>query len=232
MTAHLIDSPSHEAKAQYRWPGAAGIGFFVLFALVMVISPDVGNPGDSAAVLRADLAKNVGLSQVFTWITGFQILLLLTFAAGLSLRLRAARQPLLANLGLAGAVALVSLATAQHACVAAMQYLSQAGHPQDVQLTTLNTLSYAIETVLRFPMALFIGALALGILRSRILPRWLGLLGVVESLLALIAAGSTSNSGALSVNGPVAVPSLLLLLIWILATGIALIRTPAPDLGN
>ena len=208
-----------------RVAGVAGIVFFVVFLLVIVVSPDVGNPGDSAALLRADFLRHTTSAQVFTWIEGAQAVLLLLFVTGLRDRLSRAGQPLLGMLGMAGAVGVLALTAVQHACVAAMGYLVQSGHADDSQLTVLNTLSYATETVLRFPMALMVGSLSLAILRSKGLPRWIGYVGLVEAVVCLVAAGTTSTTGVFMVNGPVAVPSLLLLLVWTLAGGIALLRT-------
>lgn len=217
--------PSSEERPFRRIAAFAGIAFFVIFVLVIVLSPDVGNPGDSAAVLRADFVRHSTSVQVFNWVVGLQAVLMLVFAAGLRDRLSRAGQPLLAALGMAGAVAVLAVTAVQHGCIAAMSYLVQTGHAADLQLTALNALSYGTETVVRFPMAVLVGALSLAVLRSRALPRWLGYLGLVEAVLSLVAAGSTSSSGALQVNGPVAVPSLLLLLVWTLGCGIALLRS-------
>ncbi|GAC1444116.1 MAG: hypothetical protein NVS3B26_11110 [Mycobacteriales bacterium] len=217
--------PSSAERPFRRIAAFAGITFFVLFVVVIVLQPDVGNPGDSAAVLRADFNRHLTSIQVFNWVVGLQAVLLLLFATGLRDRLSRAGQPLLAGLGMAGAVAVLAVTAVQHGCIAAMSYLVQTGHAADVQLTALNALSYGTETVVRFPMAVLVGALSLGILRSRTLPRWVGYLGVVEAAASLVAAGSTNSSGALQVNGPIAVPSLLLLLVWTLAGSIALLRS-------
>lgn len=218
--------PRPEERSLRRIAGFAGIAFFVVFVLVIVLQPDVGNPGDSAAVLRADFSRHSTSTQLFNWVVGLQAVLLLVFATGLRDRLSRAGQPVLAALGMAGAVAILAVTAVQHACVAAMAYLVHTGHAADVQLTALNAFSYATETVSRFPMAVLVGALSLALLRSRALPRWLGYLGFLEAVVSLVAAGATGSSGALKVNGPVAVPSLLLLLIWTLGGGIALLRSP------
>ena len=223
-TAAAIPIPGPEEPRLRRISGVSGIVFFVVFVLVIVLSPDIGNPGDSAAVLRADVSRHATSAQVFTWIVGLQPLLLLLLAAGLRDRLSRAGQAGLAAVGMAGAVAILAVTTVQHACEGALEYLVQTGRAGDAELTTLNALSYASETVVRFPTAVLVGALSLAVLRSRALPRWFGYLGLIEAAASLVAAGSTSSSGPLQVNGPVAVPSLLLLLVWALAGGIALLR--------
>lgn len=219
------DGPAAARRPLHRVAGVAGIAFFVVFLLVIVVSPDVGNPGDSAALLRADFHRHTTSAQVFTWIAGAQGVLLLLFASGLRDLLGRAGQSVLGMLGMAGAVGVLALAAVQHACVAAMGYLIESGRADDSQLTVLNSLSYATETVLRFPMAVLVGSLSLAILRSKGLPRWIGYVGIVDAVVCLVAAGTTSTTGLLKVNGPVAVPSLLLLLVWTLGGGIALLRT-------
>ncbi len=198
-----------------------GIAFVVLFVAIIVVSPDVGNPGDSAQRLTALLQAHTVASQVFLWIEGLQAVLLLVFIAGVTRRLRLAGEGTLAAVAFGGAVFVAALVTVQHACVAALEYLVQAGHPDAAALTTLNPLSYGVETVSRFGMAVMVGAVATAVLRSHVAASWIGWLGLAQATLSLVAAGSTSTTGPMAVNGPVAVPSLLFLLVWVLATSIS-----------
>lgn len=75
-------------------------------------------------------------------------------------------------------------------------------------------------------MALYVGAASLGMQRGHGFPRWLAALGTVVVLTCLAAAAATGTTGPLQESGPVAVISLLLLLVWTLATGITLTRRP------
>jgi hypothetical protein len=202
--------------------GWSAIGFLLLFVAEIILGPDSGNPGDSTGRLTALLAAHPDGVQVFGWIAGVQVILLLVFAAGLRSRLVAAGQSNLGSLAFGAAAVSAALASVQHGCVDAMSYLARAGQTGD--LVALNTLSASIETVLRFAMTVFAGAAALGALRSRSLPMWSGWLGLAVAVLCLIAGGATVRNGVLALGGPVAVLSLLVFLIWTVGSGIGLIR--------
>jgi len=71
-----------------------------------------------------------------------------------------------------------------------------------------------------WPLGVFAGAVAILVLRTHVLPRWLGAMGGFTAV-ALIVNGSIINAGF--------VPALLLFVAWVLALSIVLVRRAAGE---
>lgn len=99
------------------------------------------------------------------------------------------------------------------------QALDAAGTPPGPAMTqAFDALGTALTTTALVPLAMFCLAAGSGALRTRILPRWLGLCGLVTgAALAVNACFTTSES----------VPALLLLALWCIAASVHLVRVDA-----
>jgi hypothetical protein len=99
------------------------------------------------------------------------------------------------------------------------QALDAAGIPPGSAMThAFDALGTALTTTALVPLAMFCLAAGSGALRTRILPRWLGLGGLVTgAALAVNACFTTSES----------VPALLLLALWCIAASVHLVRVDA-----
>jgi hypothetical protein len=206
-----------------RVGGAAGIAFVVL-ALAGNTLAGGGVPVDApAAEHAAELARRTADGA---WRAGVALelvafLALLVFSAALARRIRMV-EPQEASTGLVVLSAGVLLAAVKLGSGAAVLAAdSRAGHLDGELarlLADLNGAAFALSFV---PLGLLLLAAAVGALVHGALPRTLGWVGAVVGVL-LVAA--TAVAGADAVPIP-----FLLALLWLVATGVVMLRRPVPN---
>jgi MFS family permease len=202
------------------WTPTAGILAAITFVVGLAMSANSPDSDDTDAQIiswYADHGHRVGVI-VGAFVLAFCGLFLLWFAAGLRQRLRLAEGPdgRLANVALGGAVLLVALLWVGAAAFAAV--------PGGVSLGGATELSNAdvarfvpsagFASILIFGMfgaIALIDATSIVIMRTGVLPRWLGWLGFVCGVVLLFAV----------VFLPV-----IALPIWLIAASIVLYRQP------
>ena len=162
------------------------------------------------------------------WAGGIAALLFVGFAVGLAGALRdaGARRELPA-LAVGGAVAVLALASVQHALSATLAF-SVADLAQPALTRTLFDLSTLVEAMLHLPIALTLAAASVAALRAGVLSRWLANAGIGVAALNAVAAGALAHTGILAAGGPFSVLSLMTFLLWTLLAGGALLRPNAP----
>lgn len=220
VTAGLTQ-PTRQHPARGRIGGAAGVAF-VLLALAGNSLTGGGLETDAAPEAHAaEVARRTGDAA---WRAGIAIELvafvaLLLFAAALARRIRTVEPAdgYLGSLVLAGGVLFAAVKLASGSALYAADRRAAEIDPASAQLLTdLNDAAFALSFV---PMAVLVGAAAVAALSYGVLPRWLGWLGAALAPLLVAAAASGADA--------VPVPFLLGLL-WILASGAAVLRRPAP----
>jgi hypothetical protein len=205
-----------------RLTAAAGIFFVVLSIagfVVRGIPPTAGGPLAEARTYYVDHRTGV---LTYAYLDGLAMICLVAFAAGFGgLVARRGGDPLgiLARLTLAGAVGMAAVALVLDMIEAALAaHTAAAGELAAVQ-ALFDLVSMIALTGL--PQALFVAGAAAGIIRSAVVPRWLGFVALVPALGGLVGAAGLGDP-----SGPVAVISLiggyLPMLLWMLALSITL----------
>lgn len=211
----------HTRKTPGRLGGAAGIAFVVL-ALVGNSFTGGGVASDAAAdAYAAEVARRTADGA---WRAGIVLelvafLALLVFTAALARRIRLT-EPRQGYLGLAALAAGTLLGAVKLASGSALYAADRRAGELDGEsarmLADLNDASFALSFM---PLGLLLGAAAVAALAHGALPRVLGWTGAPLAVL-LVAAAST---GADAVPVP-----FLLSLLWLVATGVVMMRRPLP----
>lgn len=220
-TTSASTAPVTAAKASARFGGAAGIAFVVL---ALAGNNLTGGGVDSAAAADAYAAEVARRSADGAWRAGIALelvafLALLVFSAALARRIRLS-EPREGYLGLAVLAAGTLFAAVKVASGSALYAADRRAGELDGAsarlLSDLNDASFALSFV---PLGLLLGAAAVAALAYGALPRVLGWTGAPLAVL-LVAAAST---GADAVPVP-----FLLSLLWLVATGVVMVRRPVP----
>jgi hypothetical protein len=217
----------------HRLAGIAGVLFFVLMIARVILVPDEGESGDTAAVIAAKIHGHATGILLDDWAGGIAALLFVGFAVGLAGALRdAGARRELGVLAVGGAVAVLALASVQHALSATLAF-SVADLAQSALTRTLFDLSTLVEATLHLPIALTLATASIAALRTGVLSRWLAIAGLGAAILNAAAAGALAHTGILAADGPLSVLSLMTFLLWTLLAGRALLgpNTPAATRG-
>src|SRR4051795_852727 len=212
--------------------GIAGVLFFVFMIARVILAPDEGDSGDTAVAIAAKFHGHATGILLDDWAGGIAALLFVGFAVGLAGALRdagARREP--PALAVGGAVAVLSLASVQHALSATLAF-GVADGAQPALTRALFDLSTMVEATLHLPIALTLAAASIAALRTGVLSRWLAYAGIGVATLSTAAAGALAHAGILAAGGPLSVLSLMTFLLWTLLAGHALLRpNPAGSAG-
>lgn len=201
------------------WTPVAGVMAavtFVVGALLLFNMPDSSHSDARLIAWYADHGHQVA-NVVGVYVLAFCGLFLLWFASRLRDRLRPAEGGgrTLANVAFAGGVLFVGMLWLGASSLAAISGGELFGNAPPLRTADLSRFSPGYAAILIFAMfgaIALIGATSLLIMRSALLPRWLGRLGFVACFALLFAA--------------VFLP-MIALPIWLLAASVALFRTPA-----
>lgn len=210
-----------------------GIGTMLLFPATTLIgwqrSPLSGSPDE---VFAAYFVANQANVLVMALIVAFHSLTRLTFAAGLCGVLRQAEGGGATLTGLALACAAVEVAIEMVAFTVLSTGARLAG--RDADPGVLGAIGSAAQDLMYMhgiPLALFAILASIVILRTGVLPRWLGWLGLAAGIVlevsALDFAVSHEALGALSSIG-----AFLLFTPWMLATGVIMFRRAGRGFGE
>jgi hypothetical protein len=210
-----------------RLAGISGIGFVSLMLGRVFLSPDGGDPSDSAATIAAKVAPHSTGLLADHAAGGLAVLLLVLFAAGLCDHLRERGAATLARAAFGGAIALFAVVTIEHALGSVLAYSIADGGDLAV-VRAFYDADFIVEALARFPMALFVGATAVAALRTGALSRTLAGTGIATAALQLVGGVAVAHGGLLALNGPASVLSLLAFVFWSLGVAVSLTRRPAP----
>lgn len=202
------------------WTPTAGILAAVTFIFGLAATADSPDSSDSNAKIiawYADHGHRIGII-IGAFILAFCGLFLLWFASGLRQRLRLAEGPegRLANVALGGGLLLVALLWVGAAALAAIPAQQSFGGGPALSDADLGRFlpSVGFGSILLFGMfgaIALIDATSIVIMRTGVLPRWLGWLGFVCGVVLLF--------------GVVFLP-VIALPIWLIAASIVLYRQP------
>jgi hypothetical protein len=210
-----------------RIGGIAGIGFVVLFVVVVALGFD--SPGyDDAAEVREFFVDHATRVHFVTWLGALAVLFfLLPFAAMLRGQLVSsvpARDQPWPRLSYTGAVLMAAIVLLGSAFWEVLSF-GAAETLSDETLVALARFDRVIFAgLLPLAMALFVVAASIVILQRGVFARWIGWLGVADA--AVLVIGTlwlfTENEG--SALESIAVIGMAIGLLWVIVIGIAIFR--------
>ena len=220
MTATATGLPTSRPSRGAPLLGAAGAlgAVAALLGAFAVLPADAG--GASAAAIADRYAASGWVPATVLQVAGIAGVLVL--AAALTDVLRDAQRPVRALL-LAGAAVAAALQLTGHAVIATLAAGTAARGNGDVVLALydLSSIAFAFGSA---GAAVFLAATAAGVLGTRSLPRWLGWAAAATAAVSALAAGSLAAGGAFGVHGDVGFAAVVLVHLWFLLAGIALLR--------
>ena len=223
MTATAIPLPtSHPSPGAARL-GAAGAltAVAALVSALAVLPADAG--GTSAAAIADRYAADGWLPATVLQVIG--VVGVLVLAAALTAVLQGASRPVRA-LVLAGAAVAAALQLAGHAVIATLAAGTAARGDGDVVLALydLSSIAFVFGSA---GSAVFLAATAAGVLSTRALPRWVGWSAAVGAAVSALASGSLAPAGIFGIHGHLGFAAVVLVYLWLLGVGIALLRRRA-----
>lgn len=217
-----------DAWSGRRLAGVAAIVLVVLFVVILVITGDSPAYDDSADKVRDFFVDSDTQVHLTTWLgaLGF-VFFLLPFAAGLRNLLASTEQQgdrFWSTLSYTGAVLTVAIGGGGSAF---WEVLSQ-GVAEDLSDETLVALArfdtVVFAAVLPWGFALFVSTASLVIVRSGVLARWIGWLGLVAALAMVIGPLWVFSEDDENFLAIVTFVGMAVVMLWILITGIAMLR--------
>jgi hypothetical protein len=211
-----LGQPSRAEKLVFLF----GIAFVLLLSAAALLIPSPpDSEGGSPANNPAWLSQHGTTAMTQVYVRGLAAIAELVFVVGLVVFIRRARgtSAVLPYLALAGGIGHGIMLVLSNMFTAAA--VGSAGSASPDIIRTLGTLSDKTLDVESFLLvALFAGA-SLALLHMQAVPRWIGWLGLLAAVVALVEPFELINSG-LEFLG---LPALLLEMIWFLAVSIALL---------
>jgi hypothetical protein len=195
-----------------------------------VVYSSLPKPAGSAADLHQFLVQHQGALRIHSLNAGLVSILLLWYAVTLGSFLRQGND--IGGLGLL-AVAGGAAQAVLHwvAATVLLLFPSAVTAWSDVDLRVPVGWMGVYLTFLAYPAIAFAGAAGVRVVQTRLLPIWLGWLGIGVALaeLVTVVGGSLARSGSLANGGTFGLLSFALWMLWILATSIALTRCILAD---
>jgi hypothetical protein len=205
--------------AEWNWERLAagsGVLFVVLFIVGLFIP---GKPptmsADNTTWVHYILSNSREI-KVGSILLGLALITFVWFAGSLAARLRDAREPRLAAIAFGGAVATAAVFAIGIAVQAAVAYRIASERPTLVK-SFVELMTVAL-TIIRFPVAITMGATAIAALRTGVFPQWYAPLNGLAALVVLVGAGALSQKGFYSPDGGYTTISLIVFLAWTLVT--------------
>ncbi len=225
---------SHDDWPWVRITGGLGVGFFVVMLVAFgIFIPGQPVPTDPIAEIEEFFADDAALMHSANWIAGVSLVFLfLPFAAGLRAVLGGHDLDggMWARAAYGAAVALVAVTGAGTVFLGSGMLAAQGGGLDgDVMQLLLWADAFAFSFVVALGIGLFLAATSVVVLRTGVLWKWLGWLGLAIALVCLVGAWWPVDGDPEGVLSGLAFLSLPLLGLWSLLAGINLLRAPTPD---
>lgn len=212
-----------------RAGAAAGIAAVVLLFAGEVVGGNDAHPpatGTGQHIAAFYAANHAGI-LAGTYVHGAAVLLLLWFAAVLAATVRARGQDAMATLITAASAVTAAAFGLWLVITAALAFGAGPGQdPGAVQL--LYQLRYLTQTLWSLPVAALIAATAVAVLRGRVLPRWHGWFSAATAVAFLAGGAGMARAGFFAPDGGYGFLLFWLLPLWLLVTGIGLLRRTPP----
>ncbi|MGW7684452.1 DUF4386 family protein [Kribbella sp. NPDC054772] len=220
-------------RHELRWGGFAGLAFVVLAMLGKFLPGNPPTVGDSDSSIASWLAdhRTTMLFSALLWAAAAGLVIWFAAAFAEAIRERAERSDV--HLALLAGSVLVGGAIFLNAVLIAGSAFGITGRDQAIT-RLMYDLSAVTTTMIGFAAALPLAAAGLGVLRTHLMPDWLGYLALLAAVVSFAGAfGVFATSGTFVAGGILmtTVP-LLLSAVWIVCAGGYMVREHLPELGT
>jgi uncharacterized protein DUF4386 len=217
-------------RHELRWGGFAGLAFVVLALLGRFLPGNPPTVDDSQSTITSWLADNRTsiLTASLCWAAAAGLVIWFASAFAEAMRERYERTDV--HLALLAGSVLVGGAIFVNAALTAATAFGISG--RDAGLTMMMyQVTAVMTTMIGFAATLPLAAAGFGVLRTRLMPNWLGYLGLLAAVVTFIGAfGVFADSGAFVAGGflMTGIP-LLLSAVWIICAGGYMVREHLPE---
>jgi len=218
-------------RHELRWGGFAGLGFVVLAAIAVFLPglAPVLTDSDSEITSWISDSRSQLLASSLLWAAGAGLIIWFAAAFAEAIRERAERSDVHLAL-LAGAVLVGGAVFVAAAAQATLAY-GVTGRDEGLTLAMFEGVS-VLNSMIGVAAALPLGAAGVGIMRTHLMPDWLGYLALVAAVVSVIGAfGVFYTDGAMVAGGRLsAMVPLLVSGIWVACTSGYMVREHLPEL--
>lgn len=217
-------------RHELRWGGFAGLGFVVLglvAAFLPGLAPRITESNSDISAYVAD-GKNLILVGALCWAVAAGLVIWFSTAFAEAIRERDDRSDVHTTV-LAGTVFVASAVFMSAAGTATMAY---GIGTRDVALTvTLFKGLMVLQAMTGLAAALPLTAAGVGVLRTRLMPDWVGYVGIAAAVISAVSSlGIFVTSGTFVPGGPIlALTSLVAAGIFILCASFYMVREHLPE---
>lgn len=218
-------------RHELRWGGFAGLAFVVLALLGRFLPGTPPTVGDSDSAITSWIAdsRSMLLLSALMWAAAAGLIIWFAAAFAEAMRERAERSDV--HLALLAGSVLVGGAIFLNAGLTAATAFGVDGRDAGITLS-LFELGAVMTTMIGFAAALPLAAAGIGVLRTRLMPNWLGYLALLGAVVSFLGAfGVFATSGTFVAGGLLmtTIP-LLLSAVWIACAGGYMVREHLPEL--
>lgn len=220
-------------RHELRWGGIAGLAFVVLALLGKFLAGNPPTVSDSDSTIASWLSdhRTTVLFTALMWAAASG--LVIWFAAAFAEAIREREERSDVHLALLAGSVLVGSAIFVNAALTAGSAYNIAGRGTPLTILMYN-ITAVMTTMIGFAATLPLAAAGIGVLRTHVMPNWLGYLALLAALVSFAGAfGVFATSGAFVAGGTLmsTVP-LLLSAVWIVCAGFFMVREHLPELGT
>ena len=219
-------------RHELRWGGMAGLGFVALAAVAVLlpgIPPRVGSTAEDVSAYFADSRGQILLAALL-WSAAAALVIWFASAFAEAVREREERSDLHLAL-IAGAVLVGGAMFINAALLGATAYgISDRAE----EMTYMHfELAAILTTTIGFASALPLTAAGLGVLRTRMMPDWLGYLAFAAAAVSVVGAfGIFVADGMFVAGGPImTLVPLAVSAVWVLCGSYYMVREHLPEVA-
>jgi len=217
-------------RHELRWGGFAGLGFVVLAAMAVFLPGLAPMLTDSNSEITSWIgdSRSQLLASSLLWAAAAG--LVIWFAAAFAEAIREREERSDVHLALLAGAVLVGGAIFLAAAAQATLAYGVSGRDEGLTLAMFEGIS-VLNSVIGVAAALPLGAAGIGIMRTHLMPDWLGYLALAAAVVSVIGAfGVFYTDGAMVAGGRVsAMVPLLVSAIWVACTSGFMVREHLPE---
>jgi hypothetical protein len=220
-------------RHELRWGGFAGLAFVVLALLGRFLPGNLPTVDESEGTITSFLndTRTSMLISALMWSAAAG--LIIWFAAAFAEAIRERNERSDVHLALLAGSVLVGAAIFVNACLIAATAFSINGRGAAITVM-LYQLSAVMTTMIGFAAVLPLAAAGIGVLRTHVMPNWLGYLALLAAVVSFAGAfGVFVTSGSFVAGGflMTGIP-LLLSAVWIACAGGFMVREHLPEVST
>ena len=207
-----------------RWAAGSGVVFVVLLLISSFLLTTASPPssGDPAQQYVAFLTDHRTAYLVRGYLTGLALVFFVWFLVSWTVRMRAGGEPRLASIAYGGGLLLAGWAL----LAISIQTVFAWRLAGETDPGTVKAVILVPEFGFAYPLVALAAASTIAILRSRMLPTWVGLYGVVATLWFAVSGAAYAKSGFFSPDGAFSLAAFLMFLGGVLIASVYMIVQP------